>query len=162
MSWRPASLVAVLALLVLACGGGSAKMKVKKGEPQTAREKMLAEEAARKKRKGGDDDEEAKPPGSKQWTGWRYQGDRNDCFVVVGKKCFKTEKAACAAAACKAPSKCETEGAGPVQLSCSKLASDEPKDEKPKADDKGDDKAKGDDKPADEPKPAKKSRKKKG
>ncbi len=154
MSWRPASLVAVLASLVLACGGGSAKMKVKKGEPQTAREKMLAEEAARKKRKGGDD-EESKPPGSKQWTGWRYQGDRNDCFFVVGKKCFKTEKAACAAAACKAPSKCETEGAGPAQLSCSNVAGDEPK---------------GDDKPAGEPaddKPTKggareKSRKKKG
>jgi hypothetical protein len=150
MSWRPASLVAVLALLVLACGGGSAKMKVKKGEPQTAREKMLAEEAARKKRDGGEDDEEAKPPGSKQWTGWRYQGDRNECFFVVGKKCFKTEKAACAAAACKAPSKCETEGAGPAQLSCGKVAGDEPK---------------SDETPAEEPadaKPAKKSRKKKG
>ena len=150
MSWRPASLVAVFALLVLACGGGGAKMKVKKGEPQTAREKMLAEEAARKKHKGGDEDDEPKPPGSKQWTGWRYQGDRNDCFFVVGKKCFKTEKAACAAAACKAPSKCESQGAGPTQLSCSQVPGDEPT---------------SDDKPADEPaepKPAKKKSRKKG
>lgn len=91
-------------------------MKVKKGEPQTAREKMLADEKANKDKDGDD----AKPPGSKQWTGWRYQGERKDCFFLVGRKCFKTEKAACGAAKCKAPSKCETEGAGPATLSCSK------------------------------------------
>lgn len=91
-------------------------MKVKKGEPQTAREKMLADEKANKDTDGDD----AKPPGSKQWTGWRYQGERKDCFFLVGRKCFKSEKAACSAAKCKAPSKCETEGAGPATLSCSK------------------------------------------
>ncbi len=96
-------------------------MKVKKGEPQTAREKMLAEDKAAGEGEGGDDD--AKPPGSKKWAGWRYQGDRKDCFVLVGKKCFKTEKAACAAAKCKAPSKCETDGAGPATLSCRKTKS---------------------------------------
>jgi hypothetical protein len=152
MSWRPASLVTLVALLAFACGGGKA-MKVKKGEPQTAREKMLAEEGARKR---GDDteEEEVTPPGSKQWTGWRYQGDRKECFFIVGKKCFKTEKAACAAASCKEPSKCETEGAGPAQVSCSKVAGDEPAAEPTKADEKPDE--------APEKKPAKKSRKKKG
>jgi hypothetical protein len=87
-------------------------MRAKKGEPQTAREKMLAEEKA----KG--EDEDARPPGSKSWSGWRYQGDRNDCFYVVGKKCFKTEKAACAAAKCKDSSRCETDGAGPATVTC--------------------------------------------
>jgi len=96
-------------------------MKVKKGEPQTAREKMLAEEKAKKK--GGDgDEEEVKPPGSKKWAGWRYQGDRKDCFFLAGKKCFKTEKAACAAMKCKAPAKCESDGAGPAQMSCAAAA----------------------------------------
>jgi hypothetical protein len=111
MSWR---LVPLAALLAIACGGSS--MRVKKGEPQTAREKMLAEEKA-KKSSGESDD--AKPPGSKKWTGWRYQGDRSDCFFLVGKKCFKTEKAACTAAKCGG-AKCVTDGAGPATLTCSK------------------------------------------
>ena len=85
-------------------------MKVKKGEPQTAREKMLAEQKANPEK-----DEQA---GSKQWGGWRYQGERKDCFFVVGRKCFKTENAACQAARCKAPTKCRTEGAGPATMTC--------------------------------------------
>ena len=93
-------------------------MKVKKGEPQTAREKMLAEEKAHPT--DADEDSGSAAKGSKKWTGWRYQGERKDCFFLVGKKCFKTEKAACVAARCKAPSKCETEGAGPATLQCSK------------------------------------------
>ena len=105
--------------IALACACGGSSMKVKKGEPQTAREKMLAEEKA-KHENDKNYDEDAHPPGSKKWTGWRYQGERKDCFFLVGKKCFKTEKAACAAAKCKAPSKCETEGGGPVTLQCSK------------------------------------------
>ncbi|HSD89551.1 MAG TPA: hypothetical protein VLB44_18600 [Kofleriaceae bacterium] len=113
MSLRPSVLVLAF---VVACGGSD--MKVRKGEPQTAREKMLAEEKAHPS-----DADEAPPDKkggtSKKWTGWRYQGDRKDCFFVVGKKCFKTENAACQAAHCKAPSKCQTEGAGPTTLTCS-------------------------------------------
>jgi hypothetical protein len=36
---------------------------------------------------------------------------------VLGRKCFKTEKAACTAAACKA-TKCEVVGGGPATVSC--------------------------------------------
>ena len=105
------SLRAVLVLLafVVACAGES--MKVKKGEPQTAREKMLAEQKAHP--------EEADT--TKSWGGrWRYQGDRTDCFYVVGRRCYKTEKAACRAARCKAPATCTTEGAGPAAMKCKK------------------------------------------
>jgi hypothetical protein len=109
MSWRHGSLALLLAL---SCAPG--KMTVKKGEPQTAREKMLAEEKANK-----DKDPDARPPGSKKWSGWRYQGDRKECFFIVGRKCFKTEKAACSAARCKSPSKCENDGGGPATISCS-------------------------------------------
>ncbi|HTL38142.1 MAG TPA: hypothetical protein VL326_33665 [Kofleriaceae bacterium] len=103
----------VVAVLLAACSSGS--MKVRKGEPQTAREKMLAEE-----KKHPVDRDEPPPPGSKKWGGWRYQGDRKDCIYLVGKKCFKTENAACQAAHCKAPTKCETEGGGPATMTCKK------------------------------------------
>ncbi len=107
MSLRAVSLLVVLAM---ACGGE--RMKVKKGEPQTAREKMLAEQKANPEQ----DDSGA----GKKWNGWRYQGERKDCFFTVGRKCFKTEKAACQAAHCKAPTKCTAEGAGPATMKCSK------------------------------------------
>ena len=110
MSLRRLLLVATL----VACGGGS--MKVHKGEPQTAREKMLAEEKAHPDK----DTEDAPPPGSKKWSGWRYQGDRKDCLFLFGKKCFKTENAACQAAHCKAPTKCESDGGGPAMMKCAK------------------------------------------
>ena len=103
----------LVASLVAACSSGS--MKVRKGEPQTAREKMLAEE-----KKHPEEKDEAPAPGSKKWGGWRYQGDRKDCIFVVGKKCFKSENAACQAAHCKAPTKCEVEGGGPATVKCSK------------------------------------------
>ena len=109
MSWRLASLALLVAV---ACASGN--MKVKKGEPQTAREKMLAEEKAKKE----PEEPEPKPPGSKKWSGWRYQGDRKDCRFLVGRKCFKTENAACQAAKCKAPTSCQAEGAGPAAMSC--------------------------------------------
>jgi hypothetical protein len=117
MSLRLASLLACFAL---ACSSG--KMKVKKGEPQTAREKMLAEEKAKKK-KGDGEDEDMKPPGSKQWVRWRYQGERSDCRYLAGRKCFKSQKAACSAMKCKSPAKCESEGAGPATMSCTKSKS---------------------------------------
>lgn len=105
MSLRAALL---LAAFTLSCAGES--MKVKKGEPQTAREKMLAEQKA--------NPEKDEPPNKKFGAAWRYQGDRDDCFFLVGRRCYKTEKAACRAARCKAPAKCTTEGAGPATVKC--------------------------------------------
>jgi hypothetical protein len=106
------SLRAVLLLVafVVSCGGEA--MRVKKGEPQTAREKMLAEQKANPEK----DDSSS----GKNWGSWRYQGDRKDCFFVVGRKCFKTEKAACSAAHCKGQTKCTAEGAGPATVKCTK------------------------------------------
>ena len=53
-----------------------------------------------------------------KWGGWRYQGDRKDCFFVVGRRCYKTENAACQAARCKAPKSCNSVGGGPATVSC--------------------------------------------
>jgi hypothetical protein len=103
--------VPLLVAFVMACGGDS--MRTKKGEPQTAREKMLAEEKEHPTAK----DEQM---GGGKWSGWRYQGDRKDCFFVFGRKCYKSEKAACQAAHCKGATKCTTEGAGPATVKCEK------------------------------------------
>lgn len=134
MSLRLGSLACLAMLVAVSCAPG--KMKVKKGEPQTAREKMLAEEKAKAKKGEGDDGE---PMAGKKTSKWRYQGERDNCFFLVGRRCFKTEKAACQAAKCKAPSTCQTEGAGPATLTCSSTgtsdekAADEDTDTKPKA-----------------------------
>jgi hypothetical protein len=109
-------------LLLVGCGGET--MKVRKGEPQTAREKMMAEEKAHP----SDADDSGT---GKKWSGWRYQGDRKDCFFLVGKKCFKTEKAACSAAKCKAPGKCQAEGGGPAIVKCVGGPQPQVADEKP-------------------------------
>jgi hypothetical protein len=110
MSLRAVSLVIALA----ACSSGS--MKTHKGEPQTAREKMLAEEK--------EHPDEGDPTGAtgKKWGRWRFQGERKDCFFLVGGKCFKTENAACQAARCKAPTRCTSDGAGPATIKCTKEA----------------------------------------
>ena len=98
-----------LAAFVLACGGPS-RGNVEPGEPQTAREKQYAEA-----KKAGEVDD-----GDSKWGKWRYTGDRKDCFFVSGRKCFKTENAACQASKCKAPTKCKTTGAGPATVACAK------------------------------------------
>jgi hypothetical protein len=111
MSLRLPYLVLALALGMTpsACGGAAADAD----EPQTAREKQLQEAKA---------SGEVDPPG-KQWGGWRYQGDRKDCFYVVGRRCFKTDKAACSNA-CRTKSAstemCAIDGGGPATVSCKK------------------------------------------
>ena len=101
-----------LAVLVLAvgCGGGN---QLRKGsdEPTTAREKQLLEA----QRTGEDDAVRGR---GKSWGRWRYKGDRDSCFFVVGARCFKTEKAACKAAHCKKGTECTSVGAAPATVSC--------------------------------------------
>jgi len=95
-------------LFLLGCGGPSRK-DVAPGEPQTAKEKQYAEA----KQAGEVDD------GDTKWGKWRYTGDRKECFFVAGRKCFKTENAACRAASCKG-GKCKSSGAGPATVACAK------------------------------------------
>ncbi len=105
------SLRSILAVSVLVLGCGSTQGK--SDEPTTAKEKMALEA-----KKSGESYETGRAGAS--WGAWRYSGDRNECFFVVGRKCFKTENAACQAARCKAPKKCETVGGGPATVSCTK------------------------------------------
>jgi hypothetical protein len=99
----------VVLLFLVGCSGPSRRQQVASGEPQTAKEKQYAEAKA-----SGDLDD-----GDAKWGKWRYTGDRKDCFFVAGRKCFKTEAAACKAASC-GKTKCKSAGAGPATVTCSK------------------------------------------
>lgn len=100
----PRSIAAVFLVALAACGTTTSTSG--KNEPKNAKEKQALE----KRDKDAD--------GGQKWTGWRYQGDRSDCFYVIGRKCFKTQKAACATLRCKAPKKCDLTGGGPATVSC--------------------------------------------
>ncbi|HEY4242162.1 MAG TPA: hypothetical protein VGM88_20225 [Kofleriaceae bacterium] len=95
---------ALLALLL--AGAGCADTTVAdKNEPTTAKEKQRREAEAK-----GELDAPAD-----HGKGWRYDGDRNDCFFVVGHKCFKTQDAACKTCGAKS---CSVTGGGPAQVTC--------------------------------------------
>lgn len=104
MSLRSVCLVVALVVLGSGCGGP----QTTDDEPTTAKEKQEREAEA-----AGE-----KSPRSKSWGGWRYKGDRNACFFIVGGKCHKTEKAACRSLRCKKPTTCTAVGAAPAQVSC--------------------------------------------
>nr|HEX4316866.1 hypothetical protein [Kofleriaceae bacterium] len=101
--------LAAVAALLIATGCGSTP-KADPNEPTTAREKQMREAKAN----GELDSDNGK------WGGWKYQGDRDDCFFVVGRKCYKTEKLACNAARCKTAALCDVVGGGPATVSCKK------------------------------------------
>ena len=103
MSLRTISLVAVAALAI-ACGAPP-----RSDEPTTAKDKQ---------RRDADASGSPALSGGGR-NGWRYTGDRNDCFFVVGRRCFKTQVAACTAAKC-GKAKCEASGAGPAAVSCAR------------------------------------------
>jgi hypothetical protein len=98
-------------VLALSVAAGCATSASEENEPQTAREKQYAEA----KRNGELDDQKPVKKG-----GWQFKGDRKDCryLVAATSKCFKTQKAACAAAGCGAS--CAFTGAGPATVSCKK------------------------------------------
>ena len=112
MSLRTATFALALILGIAAGCGGSGKLAPSSpNEPKNAREKQLQEAKA-----SGEVDATGQP----SWGKWRYTGDRNDCFYAVGRRCFKTEPAACRALKCKGGQKCESTGAGPATVSCAK------------------------------------------
>ncbi len=97
--------LAVLVVAALGCGGSRGA-----GGPTTAKQKLAQEQA--------DQPPSDAKAGVKKWGKWRYHGDRGACFYELDGTCFKTEKAACTAAKCKASATCVTAGAAPAQVSC--------------------------------------------
>lgn len=54
----------------------------------------------------------------KQWGGWRWEGDRDNCYFLVKNTCHPTEEAACKDAGCdEGKCKVDEEGA-PAKVSC--------------------------------------------
>ena len=97
--------LALVVLLIAGCGGSAPR----NDDPTTAKEKQRREAAA---------DRETDSGGGK-WGGWRYTGDRNECFFVVGRRCFKSQAAACTAARC-GKRRCEVTGGGPAAVACAR------------------------------------------
>jgi len=107
------SILVVLTLVALASGCGSSSNGVGKDATTAAERARLEHEAS------GDADASGE---GKAWGGWRYTGSRDECFFVVGRKCFSELDAACKAARCKNGKKgaaaCKTSGGGPATVSC--------------------------------------------
>jgi hypothetical protein len=93
-------------LLVLAACGSSSSGSTAHSAAERARDELAA---------SGETSEP--PPKGASWGGWRYQGARDDCFYVVGRKCFVEEATACKVAKC-GKKKCKIDGGGPATVSC--------------------------------------------
>jgi hypothetical protein len=107
MSLSRAGRTLLMISALFACGGSQPAAD----EPQTAREKQLKDAKA----SGELDDTKGK-----SWGTWSYTGDKQDCFYVVGRRCFKTKTAACNSLSCakKGNKKCSVVGGGPATVSC--------------------------------------------
>jgi len=96
------------ALMLAGCGGGGDKGKSGNTTAETAAEKAKNEPKQPEVSEKG-----------KQWGGWRWKGKRDDCFFVVGNRCFNDKAKACKAAKCSAKS-CQITGGGPAKVTCKK------------------------------------------
>jgi hypothetical protein len=52
----------------------------------------------------------------KKWEGWRWQGDRDNCYFLFKNECFDTQEAACKAAECG--DGCQVKEGAPSLVSC--------------------------------------------
>lgn len=81
------SVAAALLVIAAACGGAPLPDEPvahgKKSDKQVG--KKHGSEAVRES-----EDPDAVARGGKKWGGWRYAGSRDECFYVVGRKCFAT------------------------------------------------------------------------
>jgi hypothetical protein len=82
----------------VACGGGAA-------ETETA-----APAAA-------EPEPEPVSEAGKSWNGWRWKGQRQECFFRHRNRCFDKLEAACRAAGCEG-AQCAHDDAAPAVVSC--------------------------------------------
>ncbi len=90
----------LLSLLLASCGGSEAP---KPSAPAAAPPPAKSEST----------------PEGKSWGGWRWKGDRDQCFYTLGKRCFADLKSACAAAKCGTAACIHDDGA-PASVTCKK------------------------------------------
>lgn len=93
------------------------------GEPLPPERPRGAKQVKAKKAKHGSEAIREKPDGDKvsgdgkAWSGWRYAGSRDDCFFLLGRRCFATEAAACKAAKC-GKKRCVGDDGAPPTMRC--------------------------------------------
>ncbi|HTJ40550.1 MAG TPA: hypothetical protein VL463_00580 [Kofleriaceae bacterium] len=109
--------VATLVFLIAACGGKTHKHRATSSGGADEQGPRTHDAAARAKAEAEASPDDPVSGQGKHWGGWRYQGSRDDCFFVVGRRCFADEARACAAAKCKS-GECELEGGGPATVVC--------------------------------------------
>jgi hypothetical protein len=117
-STRPMKQVAIAALLsavISGCGEAPHARPVVADHDRPASHEAADRARAEAKAAG----EDPVSDDGKHWGGWRYKGDRDDCFFIVGRRCFTDQKQACAAAACP-KGRCRLDGAGPASVTCAK------------------------------------------
>lgn len=90
--------------LVAGCGGAQ-------DAEETSSSKEVKGERGRKTSK---DDVSEK---GKRWGGWRWKGNRDDCFFKFENRCFSKRKTACKAAGCDLDA-CTDNGGAPVVVGC--------------------------------------------
>lgn len=110
-----------LVIALAACGGkphvNRAPKAIADDDTAAADRPKTHDAADRARAEAAENPDEPVSSQGKHWGGWRYQGSRDDCFFVVGRRCFADEKKACAAAKCK-NDECEVTGGGPATVSC--------------------------------------------
>ena len=109
--------VAMVLIASLACGGTPHTHRAPQSADADEQGPKTHDAAQRAKAEAEANPEEPVSGQGKHWGGWRYQGSRDDCFFVVGRRCFADEARACAAAKCKS-GECELEGGGPANVVC--------------------------------------------
>jgi hypothetical protein len=103
----------VLVALLISCGGPARRPK--KGT--AGGDETAAEYQRRKAREAGELDASS----AGKWGAWKYEGERDDCRYVLGRRCFTKRENACKAAKCK--TECLVRGGGPAMVSCAKTKS---------------------------------------
>lgn len=102
----------------LACAGSASDA------PDAESAEAAAPEPKKKRRRHDDvpEDERAMRPvkDDAPGAGWRWKGERGDCFYVFDNECFETRKAACRAAGCGERG-CDDAGtSAPTKVACRK------------------------------------------
>ena len=109
------------AIVATACLAACAGEPLPPERPRGAKAAVEAKKA--KKARHGSEAIREKPEGDKvsgdgkAWSGWRYAGSRDDCFFLVGRRCFATEKSACKAAKC-GKKRCVGDDGAPPTMRC--------------------------------------------
>jgi len=99
-----------LAILVLVLSFGACAAEQDKAPRDVGKGEETTTERGKKRPAASDDK-------GKKWGGWRWKGQRDDCFFRIDKGCFESFEKACKAARC-GKRKCMKDGGAPARVYC--------------------------------------------